>query len=390
MHFVAEEIRRRGLPVRHLHSWDDYDRFRKVPAGVDPSWAEHIGRPLSAVPDPDGLPRLLGRALQGAAASPPCARWAWRWRRCRRPRCTAPAPTASRSCTRSRSARRDRDGAWRASAPRPPARRRRRRGRAAEDTDRRCARALPLQALLPPVRPRHRRPSRPTTTTPPTWPTPARRARSPASPTSRTAGRGQAGVEGRLADALGLREGRLRARAASTTRPPGRRTPSARSSSRPIFDGRAPSFVGYSFVGVAGMAKMSSSEGGVPTAADALQILEAPMLRWLYVRRQPKQAFNDRLRARGRAALRRVGLADQQGRRPGQARRRRCSPGSGPPRPPRPASLPTPPVVVPFRLLSSVADVTAGSAELICRIVGHVGLSRTTRWPTSSRACRRR
>src|SRR6188508_3765840 len=54
VHFVAEEIRRRGLPVRHLHSWDDYDRFRKVPAGVDPSWADHIGRPLSAVPDPWG------------------------------------------------------------------------------------------------------------------------------------------------------------------------------------------------------------------------------------------------------------------------------------------------------------------------------------------------
>ncbi len=51
-HFVAEEIRRRGIAVRHLHSWDDFDRFRKVPAGVDPSWSEHIGRPLSAVPDP--------------------------------------------------------------------------------------------------------------------------------------------------------------------------------------------------------------------------------------------------------------------------------------------------------------------------------------------------
>ena len=31
--------------------------------------------------------------------------------------------------------------------------------------------------------------------------------------------------------------------------------------------------------------------------------------------------------------------------------------------------LPTPPVVVPFRLLSSVADVTAGYAEQISRIV---------------------
>jgi len=53
-HFVAEELRRRGVPVRHLHVWDDYDRFRKVPHGVDPSFAEHIGRPLVSVPDPWG------------------------------------------------------------------------------------------------------------------------------------------------------------------------------------------------------------------------------------------------------------------------------------------------------------------------------------------------
>jgi len=51
-HFVAEELRRRGVEVRHLHSWDDYDRFRKVPAGVPAEWATHIGRPLTAVPDP--------------------------------------------------------------------------------------------------------------------------------------------------------------------------------------------------------------------------------------------------------------------------------------------------------------------------------------------------
>src|SRR5262245_16754672 len=51
-HFVADELRRRGVPVRHLHVWDDYDRFRKVPAGVDPAWQEHVGRPYTAVPDP--------------------------------------------------------------------------------------------------------------------------------------------------------------------------------------------------------------------------------------------------------------------------------------------------------------------------------------------------
>lgn len=33
-HLVADEIRRRGYTVRHLISWDDYDRYRKVPNGV--------------------------------------------------------------------------------------------------------------------------------------------------------------------------------------------------------------------------------------------------------------------------------------------------------------------------------------------------------------------
>ena len=53
-HLVADEIRRRGIESDHLISWDDYDRFRKVPAGIDPSWAQHIGKPLTAVPAPPG------------------------------------------------------------------------------------------------------------------------------------------------------------------------------------------------------------------------------------------------------------------------------------------------------------------------------------------------
>lgn len=54
VHFVTEEIKSRGLDAVHLHSWDDYDRFRKVPAGIDESLAAYVGRPLSAVPDPYG------------------------------------------------------------------------------------------------------------------------------------------------------------------------------------------------------------------------------------------------------------------------------------------------------------------------------------------------
>ena len=37
-HLVADEIRRRGRDCVHLISWDDYDRFRRVPGSVDPSW----------------------------------------------------------------------------------------------------------------------------------------------------------------------------------------------------------------------------------------------------------------------------------------------------------------------------------------------------------------
>jgi len=53
-HLVADEIRRRGVPCEHIISWDDYDRLRKVPAGVDESFQRHVGTPLSAVPDPWG------------------------------------------------------------------------------------------------------------------------------------------------------------------------------------------------------------------------------------------------------------------------------------------------------------------------------------------------
>src|SRR6202046_5017161 len=53
-HLVAEALRRHGHEVVHLHSWDDYDRFRKVPAGVDASFERYVGMPLASIPDPGG------------------------------------------------------------------------------------------------------------------------------------------------------------------------------------------------------------------------------------------------------------------------------------------------------------------------------------------------
>lgn len=57
-HLVADETRCRGYPVRHLISWDDYDRYRKVPnavEGVDDSWAEHFKAAMIASLDELGV-----------------------------------------------------------------------------------------------------------------------------------------------------------------------------------------------------------------------------------------------------------------------------------------------------------------------------------------------
>ncbi len=59
---VAQELIRRGKKARLLFSWDDFDRFRKVPAGIPESFAEHIGKPLSLIPDPENaLPSYARR-----------------------------------------------------------------------------------------------------------------------------------------------------------------------------------------------------------------------------------------------------------------------------------------------------------------------------------------
>ncbi len=53
-HLVREALKARGKNARLLFSWDNFDRFRKVPANVDASFAAHIGKPLTKIPDPQG------------------------------------------------------------------------------------------------------------------------------------------------------------------------------------------------------------------------------------------------------------------------------------------------------------------------------------------------
>jgi lysyl-tRNA synthetase class 1 len=51
---VRLELEKMGKKVRFIFVWDELDRFRKVPAGVDASYVQYIGLPLVSVPDPSG------------------------------------------------------------------------------------------------------------------------------------------------------------------------------------------------------------------------------------------------------------------------------------------------------------------------------------------------
>jgi lysyl-tRNA synthetase class 1 len=61
-HAVRESLVQNGRRARLIFSWDNFDRFRKVPLGVPASFSEHIGKPLSKIPDPFGtLPSYAER-----------------------------------------------------------------------------------------------------------------------------------------------------------------------------------------------------------------------------------------------------------------------------------------------------------------------------------------
>jgi lysyl-tRNA synthetase class 1 len=383
-HFVAEELRRRGVPVRHLHSWDDYDRFRKVPAGVPAEWAEHIGRPLTAVPDPwechaswadhfkaplqEAL-RELGVEMEEVSQTGMYTSGAYRdqvllavSRRDEieavlaqyRTKKVAPAEDASEqeAADLADSVANEDD----------------------EEGDPGAGASADAIARFP-YRPYCRQCGRDTVTT-----TAYDDATTTLSYTCSSCGfEGTTNLstdtDGKLVWKV---DWPMRWAYESVNFEPAGRDHMTPGSSytvgtelvSSIFDWRAPARVIYAFVGFAGVQKMSSSAGGVPTAADALRILESPMLRWLYVRRAPTQAFDidfgpsvvrlyDEWDALGRKAAEKADVATLAWHRASET----AAAGR----------LPTSPVPVPFRTLSSVADVTAGSAELISRIIESAG-----------------
>ena len=47
---VARALINKGKKVRFIYSWDDYDRFRKVPKNVPKKWEKYIGMPINEFP----------------------------------------------------------------------------------------------------------------------------------------------------------------------------------------------------------------------------------------------------------------------------------------------------------------------------------------------------
>ena len=134
-----------------------------------------------------------------------------------------------------------------------------------------------------------------------------------------------------------------------------------------IFGGRQPIGPMYAFVGISGQAKMSSSKGGVPTPSSALEVFEAPLLRWLYARRRPNQAIKvafdaelSRLYDEWDALGRKVVAGTSA---PIEALGHARSVATAE------RTLPTTPQPVSFRTLTSVVDVTTGDAEQLGRIL---------------------
>lgn len=360
-HFVADEIRRRGIECKHILSWDDYDRFRKVPAGYPESFAEHIGRPLTAVPDPCGEHE----------------NWAEHFKAPFR----AALAQIGVEVTEISQTQMYRSGTYREQIVH--AMRQREQIDAVLSRYRTAKKADSLEAdddeagdasetsSYYPYKPYCAVCGRDTTTI-------------TLFDESTTLVRYtcQCGHE----DGFALDQadgGKLVWKVDWPMRwafedvtfeaagvdhsSPGSSFTVGSQVVREVFDGRPPSYLGYSFVGTSGSAKMSGSVGGAPTPGDALQILEPQLVRWLYGRRRPSQSITvafdqevNRLYDEWDALVRKVVSGQAT---PGDLAVHARSVG------PAGRLLPTTERPLPFRTLASVIDITTGDEAQTLRIL---------------------
>ncbi|WP_055493046.1 lysine--tRNA ligase [Streptomyces sp. TP-A0356] len=379
-HLVADEIRRRGYEVRHLISWDDYDRYRKVPAGVagvDESWAEHIGKPLTSVPAPAGSPypnwaehfkaamsaslAELGVEFDGISQTEQYTSGVYRDQilHAIKHRGDIDAILAQYR-TKPKAAKKQQKPVDEAELEAEEGS-----GAAAEDD------GSSGSAGYFPYKPYCGNCEKDLTTV--------------TAYDDDTTELTYACTACGFSETVRLSEfnrGKLVWKVDWPMRwayegvifePSGVDHSSPGSSFQVggqivgIFGGKQPIGPMYAFVGISGMAKMSSSRGGVPTPGDALQIMEPQILRWLYARRRPNQSFKiafdqeiQRLydewdKLAGKVADGSALPADV------AAYTRAVGTAAG--------ELPRTPRPLPYRTLASVADITAGHQDQALRIL---------------------
>jgi lysyl-tRNA synthetase, class I len=377
-HLVADEIRRRGHECVHILSWDDYDRLRKVPAGVDPAWARHIGKPLSSVPAPTGSPYpnwaehfkapmiaaldALGIEVQPISQTERYTSGAYReqillamrervridavldrYRTKGRP--PAGRPTAGPV---------DEDAEAAAEGS----------GAATEDDGTAATGYFPYKPYCSVCD------TDLTTVTSYDDDTTALSYTCACGhhETVRLAEHNRGKLVWKVDWPMRWAyEGVVFEPSGVDHTSPGSSFVVGSQIITEVFGAEPPIGPMYAFVGITGMAKMSSSHGNVPTPADALQIMEAPVLRWLYARRRPNQSFRV---AFDQDVLR---LYDEW-----DALQRRIDHGTAPPadatahgRAVRTATgaLPVTPRPLPYRTLASVVDITTGDPDQTLRIL---------------------
>ncbi|MFI2783510.1 lysine--tRNA ligase [Streptomyces sp. ALB3] len=389
-HLVADEIRRRGHTVRHLISWDDYDRYRKVPngvEGVDDSWQAHIGKPLTSVPAPAGsaypnwaehFKAAMTRALDelgveydGISQTEQYLAGTYREQILHAMRHRADIDAVlDRYRTK-------KDGAAGGKGKKPQQKKvdeaelEAAEGSGAADEDDGSSNA----AGYFPYKPYCGNCEKDLTvvtsydddTTELNYTCSACGFAETVRLNEFNRGKLVWKVDWPMRWAY---EGVIFEPSGVDHSSPGSSFVVGGQIVREVFDGVQPIGPMYAFVGISGMAKMSSSKGGVPTPADALKIMEAPLLRWLYARRRPNQSFKiafdqeiQRLYDEWDSLARKVAdgtvlPADA------AAYARAVGTAAG--------ELPSTPRPLPYRTLASVADITAGAEDQTLRILSEL------------------
>ncbi|WP_446040024.1 lysine--tRNA ligase [Streptomyces sp. SID1121] len=403
-HLVADEIRRRGYEVRHLISWDDYDRYRKVPNGVpgiDASWAEHIGKPLTSVPAPAGsaYPNWaehfkaaligslgeLGIEYDGISQTEQYTAGTYRAQILHAMRHRGDIDAIlGRYRTKDKAAGDGAGagaGAGGAGASKAPAKQQQKKPEeaeleaaegsgAAEEDD-----GSGGSAGYFPYKPYCGGCGKDLTTV-----TAYDDDTTELTYTCTACGFSETVLlsefnRGKLVWKVDwpmrwAYEGVIFEPSGVDHSSPGSSFVVGGQIVREIFDGVQPIGPMYAFVGISGMAKMSSSKGGVPTPADALKIMEAPLLRWLYARRRPNQSFKiafdqeiQRLYDEWDALERKVADGSVL---PADAAAYGRATGTAA------GELPSTPRPLPYRTLASVVDITAGAEEQTVRILSEL------------------